>query len=384
MVKPQGAAPSAAAESPHSDWHAQSAEAVLSRTGASLRGLSGLESADRLATNGPNELQQGKSEGSLHMLLNQFKNVVIWILIAAGVVSGMLGELVDTIAILAIVVLNAGIGFYQELKAEKSIDALKKLTAPQAKVRRDGHLQLVPAANVVVGDILVLEAGDVVAADARVLAVASLTCIEAALTGESEPVAKNSGALPVGDVPLGDRENMVFQATSIAAGTGQAVVVATGMQTELGHIASLIEEVSAESSTPLQRKLDAVGRILVWAALGIVALLFGLGWLRGTNPLELTMTALSLAVAAVPEGLPAVVTIALSLGVLRMARRRALVRRLAAVETLGSTSVICTDKTGTLTVGEMTVRALHVAGRTYEVTGEGYGRRAKSASRANG
>ncbi|HEX2877791.1 MAG TPA: cation-translocating P-type ATPase [Polyangiaceae bacterium] len=373
MVKPHASATSSVAESPHSDWHTQSAEEVLSRTGASPLGLSASESAQRLAASGPNELQEGKREGSLHMLLNQFKSVVIWILVGAGIISGLLGELVDTIAIFAIVALNAGIGFYQELKAERSLDALKKLTAPQAKVRRDGQLQLVPAASVVVGDVLVLEAGDVVAADARVLVVASLQCIEAALTGESEAVTKSAAALPAADVPLGDRENMVFQATSVAAGTGQAVVVATGMQTELGRIASLIDEASAESSTPLQRKLDAVGRVLVWAALGIVALLFGLGWLRGTNALELTMTALSLAVAAVPEGLPAVVTVALSVGVLRMARRRALVRKLAAVETLGSTSVICTDKTGTLTVGEMTVRAICVADRSYEVTGEGYG-----------
>ena len=317
-------------------------------------------------------MRGAKRESALQIVAAQFKSVIIWILLVAGIISGLLGEATDTIAIFAIVVLNAAIGFYQEFKAEKSIGALKKLSAPHAKVLRDGRLGLVSAASVVVGDVLELEAGDVVAADARLLAADSLKCVESALTGESEAVKKQTAELPAGDVALGDRQNMVFQGTGVATGSGQAVVVATGMETELGRIAGLLDEASVEKSTPLQRKLDLVGRVLVWAALGIVALLFGLGLLRGTKLLELTMTALSLAVAAVPEGLPAVVTVALSVGVLRMARRGALVRKLAAVETLGSTSVICTDKTGTLTVGEMTVRALMVDGRVYEVTGEGY------------
>ncbi len=355
------------------DWHTRSGEEAMSSFGASLAGLSTLDSARRLAESGPNQLQECKRESRLRLFGNQLKSVVIWILIAAGAVSWVLGELVDTIAIFAVVVLNASIGFYQEFKAAKSIDALRKLNSPQAKVRREGHLQLIPAASVVAGDLLVLEAGDIVAADARVLTVASLKCVEAVLTGESEAVAKNPREIAASDAPLGDRENMVFQGTSVAAGTGEAVVVATGMGTELGRIASLIASASVERRTPLEQNLDAVGRVLVWAASGIVAVLFGLGWLRGTEPLELTMNALSLAVAAVPEGLPAVVTVALSVGVLRMARCGALVRRLAAVETLGSTTVICTDKTGTLTVGEMTVRAFYVADRAYEVTGEGYG-----------
>ena len=327
----------------------------------------------RLAADGPNELKEGKRISPLQIFLGQFKSLIIWILIAAGVISGVLGDVVDAIAILAIVVLNAVIGFYQEFNAEKSIAALKKMTAPQAKVRRDGQVTSIPASGIVAGDILALEAGDLVAADARLLTAASLKCIESALTGESEAVTKQPATLEQDDIPLGDRENMVFMGTSVAAGTGQAVVVATAMKTELGRIAGLIEEAGAEEGTPLQQKLDSFGRILVWAALGIVALLFGLGLLRGTKPFELFMTSVSLAVAAVPEGLPAVVTVALSLGVLRMARRRALVRKLPAVETLGSTTVICTDKTGTLTVGEMTVRALYVAGQSYEVTGEGYG-----------
>jgi len=354
-------------------WHSQSAEEVLAKLGSAAAGLSAQEAAKRLAADGPNELKEGKRISPFQIFLGQFKSLIIWILIAAGVISGVMGEVVDAIAILAIVVLNAVIGFYQEFSAEKSIAALKKMTAPQAKVRRDGKVTLIPASAIVTGDILALEAGDLVAADARLLEAASLKCIESALTGESEAVTKQPATLEQGDIPLGDRENMVFMGTSIAAGTGQAVVVATAMTTELGRIAGLIEEAGAEEKTPLQQKLDSFGRILVWAALGIVALLFGLGLLRGTKLLELTMTSVSLAVAAVPEGLPAVVTVALALGVSRMARRRALVRKLPAVETLGSTTVICTDKTGTLTVGEMTVRALYVSGQSYEVTGEGYG-----------
>jgi Ca2+-transporting ATPase len=354
-------------------WYNQSAEEVLSQVGSSATGLSTQEAAQRLAADGPNELKEGKRISPLQIFLSQFKSLLVWILIAAGVISGVLSEMVDAIAILAIVVLNAVIGFYQEFKAEKSIAALKKLTAPEARVLRDGQVTSIPASGIVVGDILALEAGDLVAADARLLEAASLRCIESALTGESTAETKQPATLEQGDVALGDRENIVFMGTSVAAGTAQAVVVATAMNTELGRIAGLIAEAGAEEGTPLQRKLDSFGHILVWAALGIVVLLFGLGLLRGIEPLELFMTSVSLAVAAVPEGLPAVVTVALALGVLRMSRRGALVRKLPAVETLGSTSVICTDKTGTLTVGKMTVRALYVAGRSYEVTGEGYG-----------
>jgi Ca2+-transporting ATPase len=354
-------------------WHNQSAEEVLAQFGSAASGLSGTEAAKRLAADGPNELKEGRRISPWQIFFGQFKSLIIWILIVAGVVSGVLGEVVDAIAILAIVVLNAVIGFYQEFNAEKSIAALKKMTAPQAKVRRDGQVSSIPASAIVTGDILELEAGDLVAADARLMSAASLKCIESALTGESVAVTKQPATLEQGDIPLGDRENMVFMGTSVAAGTARAVVVATAMQTELGRIAGLIEAAGADEGTPLQQKLDSFGRVLVWATLGIVALLFGLGLFRGTPAFELFMTSVSLAVAAVPEGLPAVVTVSLALGVRRMARRRALVRRLPAVETLGSTTVICTDKTGTLTVGEMTVRSLHVGGQSYEVTGEGYG-----------
>jgi Ca2+-transporting ATPase len=354
-------------------WHQLSAESVVTQLNTSTSGLTAIEAARRLAADGPNALTEGTRVTVVQLLLGQFKSVIIWILIAAGVISAVLGDPTDAFAIFAIVVLNAAIGFYQEFRAEKSIAALKQLTAPQATLRRDGKILSIPAAGLVTGDILVLAAGDLVAADARLLTAASLKCIESALTGESSAVKKSPATLPSTATPLGDRANLVFMGTAVATGSAEAVVVATAMKTELGRIAGLLTTAGAEEETPLQRKLDAFGRVLVWAALGIVALLFGLGLLRGSAPLELLLTSISLAVAAVPEGLPAVVTVALSLGVLRMARRRALVRKLAAVETLGSTNVICTDKTGTLTVGEMTARAFYVTGHAYEITGEGYG-----------
>ena len=354
-------------------WHAQSTENVLAALASTPRGLSAAEAVSRLARHGPNILKEGKPISPLAIFLAQFKSLIIWILIVAGVISGALGESVDAIAILAIVLLNAVIGFYQEFSAEKSIAALRRMTAPHAKVRRDNKVHDLPASEVVPGDVIEFEAGDLIPADARLLDAASLKCVEAALTGESEAVDKSTVTLTDASVPLGDRVNMVFTGTSVAAGQGRALVVATGMNTEIGHIAGLIEQAAASDGTPLQHKLQAFGRVLVFASLGIVALLFVLGLLRGVKFLDLFMTSVSLAVAAVPEGLPAVVTVALALGVMRMARRRALVRRLPAVETLGSTTVICTDKTGTLTVGQMTVRELYVSGRTYHVAGEGYG-----------
>lgn len=354
-------------------WHTESVERLLQQLRTSGTGLSSAEAALRMVSNGPNELKEGQRISPWLIFLRQFKNLIVWILIVAGVISGVLGEMVDAIAILAIVLLNAGIGFYQEHSAEKAIAALKKLASPQAKVWRDGSVKAVPAAEIVAGDVLELEAGDLVAADSRLLNAASFKCVESALTGESEAVEKQAVTLDRAEVPLGDRKNMIFMGTSVVAGSGRALVVATAMKTEMGNIAGLLAEAEADQGTPLQQKLTSFGRILVWASLGIVALLFVLGLLRGMPFLELFMTAVSLAVAAVPEGLPTVVTIALAMGVMRMSRRRALVRRLPAVETLGSTNVICTDKTGTLTVGEMTVRALYVAGQTFEVTGEGYG-----------
>jgi Ca2+-transporting ATPase len=354
-------------------WHSLSAAEVLRLVDGAPDGLTSDEAARRRAANGPNELRGVKPVNPFAIFFRQFKSLIIWILISAGVISALLGEHIDAAVILLIVVLNAVIGFYQEFKAENSIAALKKMTAPHANVMRDGRPVSIAASEMVVGDILLLEAGDLVAADARLLESASLRCIEAALTGESDAVAKKPDLLEQTEVLIGDRANMVFMGTGVAAGTARSVVVATAMDTELGQIAGLITEAGAEQRTPLEKKLESFGHVLIWATFGIVALLFVLGMLRGTDLFELFMSAVSLAVAAVPEGLPAIVTVALGLGVVRMSRRRALVRRLPAVETLGSTTVICTDKTGTLTVGEMTVRALSVADKLYEVTGEGYG-----------
>lgn len=358
-------------------WHSLPEHEVWSRLGSSVRGLDTQEAARRLVVNGRNELAEASPVSPWSIFLGQFKSLIVWILIVAGIISGALGEVVDAVAILAIVVLNAVIGSYQEYSAEKSIAALRRMTAPCAKVVRDGRVVVISASEVVPGDVLELEAGDLVAADARLIEAVSLRCVESALTGESEAVDKRATVPDLPDVPLGDRHNMVFMGTSVAAGQGKAVIVATAMNTEIGQIAGLMQEADADADegTPLQQKLTAFGHVLVWASLGIVAILFILGVVRGMAVLELFMTAVSLAVAAVPEGLPAVVTVALALGVLRMSRRRALVRRLPSVETLGSTSVICTDKTGTLTVGEMTVRELYVAGRSFHVTGEGYGPR---------
>lgn len=353
-------------------WYNQPVPDVLEHVRGSESGLSAREAAVRLTHDGPNTLHVRARAGVLRLFARQFKSLIIGMLVVAAVVSVVLGETRDAIVILAIVVLNAAIGFFQEWSAAKSIAALKLLTAPMAKVRRDGVVTTLAAEQIVVGDLLILEAGDLVAADARLLLASSLSINESTLTGESTTVDKDTRVLSTDALPLGDRANMVYTGTAVATGAGEAIVVAIGMDTELGRIAGLLGDTEHDALTPLQQSLHALGRVLVWASLGIITLLFALGMWRGTPWLELLMTSVSLAVAAVPEGLPAVVTVALSLGVLRMARRGALVRKLAAAETLGSTSVICTDKTGTLTVGAMTVRSLYVAHHRYRVAGEGY------------
>ncbi|MEQ1801880.1 MAG: cation-translocating P-type ATPase [Gammaproteobacteria bacterium] len=351
--------------------HDQSVEEVAVQLKTDLlHGLSAAEAARRLHTDGPNELRTGQAVSPLSILAAQFESLVIWVLIGAAAVSVLMGEVVDGSAIIAIVVLNAAIGFFQEYRAEKAAAALAQLAAPRARAIRDGHAQVLPAAEVVVGDLLLLEAGDLVAADARLLEASALRMTEAALTGESEPVEKHSGVLPR-ETAIADRRNSVFLGTSVAAGSARALVVATGMGTEIGHIATLLAT-ATNDATPLQRRLDQVARRLLWACLAIVAVVFGLGLLRGSPPFDLFLGAVSLAVAAIPEGLPAVVTVALALGVQRMVRRNALVRRLPAVETLGCAQVICTDKTGTLTVGEMTARMVVTSVRLYQISGEGY------------
>jgi Ca2+-transporting ATPase len=334
------------------------------------QGLTPTEAAQRLQQDGPNALRQSKTVSPLALLAGQFGSLVIWVLIGAALVAAALGEVVDGIAILTIVILNAVLGFFQEYRAERAVAGLARLTAPRARIVRGGHAAVIAAAAVVRGDILLLDAGDLVAADACLVDASILHTNEAPLTGESQPVEKQAG-LCAPETPLAERYNMVFLGTSITHGSGRAVVVATGMDTEVGHIATLLETASSDV-TPLQRRLDQVARRLLWACLGIVALVFTLGLLRTVAPFELFLSAVSLAVAAIPEGLPAVVTIALALGVQRMVRRHALVRRLPAVETLGCAQVICSDKTGTLTVGAMTARQMVTSESIFAVSGEGY------------
>ncbi|HXJ19513.1 MAG TPA: cation-translocating P-type ATPase [Polyangia bacterium] len=319
-------------------------------------GLTADLAARRLAEAGPNEIAQQRSRSPWSMLLGQFASPLIWLLMAACVVSGVLGDAIDAVAIGVILLLNALVGFFQEYRAEKAISALREMTAPEARVLRDGHAALVAAAAVVPGDLLLLEAGDVVAADARLLDAHALTTNEAALTGESLPVEKQTSAARA-DAPLAERRDSVFMGTSVATGTARAEVVATGMRTELGRIAHLLAH-TEETETPLQGRLRRLGRTLLFLAIGIVLAVAALGLARGLGVLEVFMSAVSLAVAAVPEGLPSIVTIALAIGVRRMAARNVLVRKLPAVETLGCATVICTDKTGTLTAGRMAVREL--------------------------
>jgi P-type Ca2+ transporter type 2C len=319
-------------------------------------GLTGELAAQRLAEVGPNQIAQQRARSPWAMLLSQFASPLIWLLLAACVVSGVVGDAVDAVAIGVILVLNALVGFFQEFRAEKAISALREMTAPEARVLRDGRAAMIPATGVVPGDVLLLEPGDVVAADARLLDAHALTTNEAALTGESLPVEKSTTpARP--DAPLAERHDSVFMGTAVATGTARAQVVATGMQTELGRIAHLLAH-AEETETPLQGRLRRLGRTLLFLAIGVVVVVAVLGLWRGLGPLEVFMSAVSLAVAAVPEGLPSIVTIALAIGVRRMAARHVLVRKLPAVETLGCATVICTDKTGTLTAGRMAVREL--------------------------
>jgi P-type Ca2+ transporter type 2C len=317
-------------------------------------GLGAAEARARLERDGPNVLPQKAPTSWGKVLLAQLANPLMAVLGLSCVVSAATGHVIDAVAIGVIVSINAVVGTVQEYRAERAVIALRSLTARRARVVRDGHRLTIPAAEVVVGDVLDLEAGDVVAADARVLEAHALSTVEANLTGESVPVEKGATPVPEG-TPLAERRDHVFMGTSVATGTGYAEVVATGRATEMGRIAGLLAD-SEASDSPLQKRLAQLGRVLVYGCIGVVALLAGIGLLRGMDGLEVLMSAVSLAVAAVPEGLPAVVTVALAGGVRRMSERGVLVRRLASVETLGCATVICTDKTGTLTTGVMTLR----------------------------
>ncbi len=345
-------------------WYKLAAQEVLQKLGtSSLEGLSGEEARQRLDQYGTNELVEKAAKEPWRIFLDQFKEIMVIILIVAALVSAALGEWLEVGVILAIVVLNAILGFTQEYRAEKAMAALKKMAVPTVRVRRGGHILEIPSTELVPGDIVLLEAGNIVPADGRMLESASLKAEEAALTGESEPVEKQV-SIPEGeDLALGDQRDMLFMGTIVTYGRGEMVVVETGMATQLGKIAGMLQGVEPDK-TPLQKRLDRLGRTLALAALLIIAVVVITGWLRGDDLETIFLTGVSLAVAVIPESLAAVVTITLALGGQRLLKRNALIRKLPAVETLGSVTVICSDKTGTLTENRMTVTILDVAGNT--------------------
>ncbi|MEW6434739.1 MAG: HAD-IC family P-type ATPase [Myxococcota bacterium] len=351
-------------------WYSLTPAETLARLHTSASGLTSAEAAQRLAEHGPNELEAKERVTWWKLLLEQFRNVLIIILLLATGLSVALGHGLESLVIAVIVLFAVLLGFVQEFRAEKAIESLRRLAAPQATVVREGEEVKVPARELVPGDVIVLHAGDKVPADARLLESVNLKADEAPLTGESVAVEKQEQALD-GELGVGDRKDMVHAGTVVTYGRGRAVVVATGMQTEFGRIAELLSTVET-GKTPLQKNLDRVGRVLAKVALVTVGGIVALGLVRGQPFVEMLVFGIALAVAVVPEALPAVVTISLALGVQRMVKRNALIRRLPAVETLGSTSVICSDKTGTLTKDEMTVRRVYVAGEVLDVTGVGY------------
>lgn len=356
-------------------WHSVPVDALTKELRTNLdAGLAADEAGRRQQSEGFNELPEAPPPSLLKLFLSQFTSVIVWVLIGAAVVSGLLEDWLDTAAILAIVLLNGLLGFVQEFRAERSLAALRKMSVAMARVFRDGVLRSIPARELVPGDLILLEAGDRIPADGRLVYATNFQTQEASLTGESTPVQKGVALLQRADLPLADRANMAFMGTIAVSGKARALVVATALQTELGRIATMIQTATEaeREETPLQRRLEQFGYTLLWLALAVVTLVFALGYLRGEPLVAMFLTSVSLAVAAVPEGLPAVVTITLALGVTRMVKRHALIRKLPAVETLGSATVICTDKTGTLTKNEMTVTKLFVGDRAFEVTGEGY------------
>ena len=349
-----------------SDWWTQDAKTVYTAFDVDpANGLTDAEAGRRLARYGRNELPDHGGRSVWRLLLDQFRSVMVLILAVAAVISVMVGDLKDALAILAILALNTALGFIQEHRAEQALAALKRMAVPSVRVRRDGQVRELSATEVVPGDVVLLDAGNVVAADCRLVEVASLRVQEAALTGEAESVEKHIRPIDDPSAPLGDRRNSIFLGTTIVHGRGIGVVIATGLTTELGRVATLLQTVEREA-TPLQRRLDRLGRSVAALALVLVGVMIALGVARGEEPRTLLLTALGMAVAAVPEGLPAVVTIALALGTQRMLRRRAQIRKLPAVETLGSVTVICSDKTGTLTQNRMTVARLEVPGQHAE------------------
>ncbi|MCM8796680.1 MAG: calcium-transporting P-type ATPase, PMR1-type [Candidatus Omnitrophica bacterium] len=353
-------------------WHLDIPDTIKRLETDSNQGLAFGEAKIRLEKYGPNQLREKKGRSALSIFFEQFRDFIVWVLIGAALVSGFLKEWVDAIAIIAIVIINAILGFIQEFRAEKSLAALKKLSSPSSKVIRDGQRNIIPSHELVPGDLIELEAGDNIPADSRIVWLTSNFSVqEASLTGESTPVLKTTLTLEEKEISLAERANMVYMGTSVSSGKARVIVCETGMQTELGKIAGMIQEIEQES-TPLQKKLEQFGKWIVYLCFVLVGLVFFLEWLRGGKLLEVFLTAVSLAVAAIPEGLPAVVTIALALSVQRMVKRHALIRKLPSVETLGCSTVICSDKTGTLTKNEMTVQAVYAEDTLFRVTGIGY------------
>jgi Ca2+-transporting ATPase len=352
-------------------WHTQTIQQTFAELKSQPSGLSQTEAAERALQYGANEIRAAKRISAWEILLDQFKNILILILLGATAISLFLGHGIESIAIAVIVLFAVLLGFIQEYRAERAIEALKQMAAPTASVLRDGTEVKIPARELVPGDVILLHTGDRMPADARLLEAVNLQIEEAALTGESVAVEKHNQPLTIDDLPVGDRKNMVYAGTATTYGRGKALVVATGMQTEFGKIAQLLQTVET-GKTPLQHNLDKVGTALARAAFVVVAIIVALGLFRGQPFVEMLIFGIALAVAVVPEALPAVVTISLAIGVQKMVKRNALIRRLPAVETLGSTSVICSDKTGTLTKDEMTVRKIFAAGQLFSVSGAGY------------
>ena len=352
-------------------WHTFTIEQSFEKLNSKSTGIDPKEADIRAAKYGPNEIQAAQHVSAWNILIEQFKNVLILILLGATAISLFLGHGIESIVIAVIVLFAVVLGFIQEYRAERAIEALRQMAAPIARVVRNGKEVSIAARDVVPGDVVILHTGDRIPADGRIIESINLQAEEAALTGESMPIEKHSEPLQTDDLPVGDRRNMVYAGTAVTYGRGRALIVATGMQSEFGKIAQLLQTVET-GKTPLQQNLDRVGTVLARIAFVVVAIIVVVGLLRGQPFIEMLIFGIALAVAVVPEALPAVVTISLAIGVQKMVRRNALIRRLPAVETLGSTSVICSDKTGTLTKDEMTVRQIYVAGQTYHVSGSGY------------
>ena len=353
-------------------WHQMDVEELQHVMGVQpQQGLTEEEVEQVRKKNGRNELTEGKRISPIILFLNQFKDFMVVVLMGATLLSGLLGEYLDAITIIAIILLNGVLGFIQEFRAERSLRALKQLSAPNAKVLRGGKLDIISTSLLVPGDVILMESGDRVPADVRWIETSSCSIEESALTGESLPVAKHCHVIKEEDVPLGDQKNIGFMGTMMTRGTAKGIVVRTGMNTEMGKIADLIQNTES-METPLQHRLEQLGKILIILSLALTIMVVAAGILHGQPPMGMLLAGVSLAVAAIPEGLPAIVTVALALGVQRMIKRKAIVRKLPSVETLGCASVICSDKTGTLTQNKMTVTSVWVGGRSLEVTGDGY------------